>query len=124
MDAKELALRCAQLADNKKAENIVVLDLRGLSSVADYFVIATGNNDPHLRAIVDEITQKLRERHGLSPHATEGARTTSWVVLDYIDVIVHAMHADTRDYYDLDSLWGDAPRVELSKTEPQTAIAG
>tara|TARA_Y100001934_G_C11926091_1_gene573562 strand:+ start:237 stop:611 length:375 start_codon:yes stop_codon:yes gene_type:complete len=123
MESKELALTCARLADNKKAENIALLDLRELSSVADFFVIVTGTNEPHLRAIVDEITEKLREQHDTRPFATEGARVTPWVVLDFIDVLVHVMNDKFRDLYDLEGLWGDAKRItfepELSPVAAQ-----
>jgi len=115
MDSKRLALLCRELADNKKAENIVILELLELSSVTDYFVICTGTSEPHLRAIVDEITGKLREEHALRPRAMDGALQTAWVVLDFFDVIVHVMRADVREHYDLEGLWGDAPRVRLRK---------
>ena len=115
MDSKKLALLCREFAENKKAENIMVLDVRELSSVTDYFVIATGTSEPHLRAIVDEITNRLREEHGLRPKAVDGAVLTAWVVLDYFDVIVHVMRPDVRERYDLETLWGDAPRVRARK---------
>ena len=115
MDSKELALLCRELADNKKAENIVILELRELSSVTDYFVICTGSSEPHLRAIVDEITDRLREDHALRPRAMDGTLQTAWVVLDFFDVIVHVMRADVRQHYDLEGLWGDAPRVRVRK---------
>ena len=115
MDSKRLALLCRELADNKKAENIVILELNELSSVTDYFVICTGTSEPHLRAIVDEITDKLREEHALRPRAVDGTLQTAWVVLDFFDVIVHVMRADVREHYDLEGLWGDAPRVRLRK---------
>lgn len=115
MDSKKLALLCRELADNKKAENIVVLDVRKLSSVTDYFVIASGTSQPHLRAIVEEITGKLRDDHDLRPARTEGGSSGSWVVLDYFDVIVHVMHAETRTRYDLEGLWGDAKLVNPPK---------
>ena len=115
MDSKELALLCRELADNKKAENIVILEVRELSSVTDYFVICTGSSEPHLRAIVDEITDKQREDHALRPRAMDGTLQTAWVVLDFFDVIVHVMRADVRDHYDLEGLWGDAPRVRTRK---------
>ena len=111
MDSKKLALLCAELADNKKAENIVILDVRELSSVTDYFVITSGTSEPHLRAIVDEISDRLRENHDLRPKAIDGTLHTAWVVLDYFDVIVHVMRSDVRERYDLETLWGDAPRV-------------
>src|SRR5512135_390385 len=111
MDSRKLAFLCRQLADDKKAEDIVILDVRELSSVTDYFVIASGTSEPHLRAIVEEITDKLREEQHLRPRSIDGAIQTAWVVLDYFDVIVHVMRQDVRDRYDLETLWGDAPRV-------------
>ncbi|MEI6785362.1 MAG: ribosome silencing factor [Verrucomicrobiota bacterium] len=115
MDSRKLALACRELADNKKAEGIVILDVRELSSVTDYFVIASGTSEPHLRAIVDEIVDELKEDYGLRPNAIDGAFHTAWVVLDYFDVIVHVMRQDVRNKYDLETLWGDAPRVKVRK---------
>jgi ribosome-associated protein len=111
MDSKQLALRCRALAEDKKAENLVILDLRKLSPVTDFFVLATGTSEPHLRAIVDEITDKLREEHCIRPLAQDGTWKTNWVVLDYFDVVVHVMRAETRELYAIESLWGDAPRL-------------
>jgi ribosome-associated protein len=111
MDSKKLATLCRELADNKKAENIVVLDVKELSSITDYFVIASGSSEPHLRAISDEIIDKLRDEHDLRPRAVDGNLQAAWLVLDYFDVIVHVMRNDIREHYDLESLWGDAPRV-------------
>ena len=115
MDSKKLALLCRELADNRKAEDITVLDVRELSSVTDYFVVASGTSEPHLRAIVDEITEKLREGHHLRPRAVDGTLQAAWIVLDYFDVIVHVMRQDVRERYDLETLWGDAPRVRPRK---------
>lgn len=111
MDSRKLALLCRELADNKKAEDIVILDVRQLSSVTDYFVIASGTSEPHLRAIVDEITDKLREEQHLRARAIDGTTQGAWVVLDYFDVIVHVMRHNVRERFDLETLWGDAPRV-------------
>jgi ribosome-associated protein len=116
MESKKLAMLCREFADNKKAENIVALDVRKLSSVTDYFVIASGTSQPHLRAIVEEITSRLRDDHGLRPSRSEGSTSGSWVVLDFFDVIVHVMHADTRQRYDLEGLWGDARPVKPAKS--------
>src|ERR1044072_6984151 len=112
MDSKKLALLCVEIADNKKAEDIVVLDVREISSITDYFVIVSGTSEPHLRAISDEIIDKLRDDHGVRARAIDGNLQTAWMVLDYFDVIVHVMRADVRDRYDLETLWGDAPRVK------------
>jgi len=110
-----LALLCRELADNKKAEDIVILDLRKLSSITDYFVICTGSSEPHLRAIVDEIQEHLEQDQQLSARGTDGSVNTSWVVLDYFDVIVHVMRKDVRELYNLEDLWGDAPRVRAPR---------
>jgi len=112
MDSRKLASLCRDLADNKKAENIVVLDVRKVSSVTDYFVIASGTSEPHIRAIIGEIVDKLREEHRLKPSATEGSKLNAWVVLDYFDVIVHVMRPDVRAQYDLEGLWKDALLVK------------
>jgi ribosome-associated protein len=123
MDSKKLAQLCRDYADNKKAENIVVLDVRDLSSVTDYFVIASGTSEPHLRAIVDEMTDRLREEHDLRPLRQDGTLQGAWVVLDFFDVIVHVMRADARARYDLEGLWGDAARVKLkSKTKAKKTL--
>ena len=119
MDSRKLALLCRELADNKKAEDITILDVRKLSSVTDYFVIASGTSEPHLRAIVDEITDRLRDEHQLRPQAVDGTFKAAWVVLDFFDVIVHVMRGDVRERYDLEALWGDAPRMNPRKRVKQ-----
>lgn len=115
MDPRKLALLCREFADNKKAENIVILDVRKLSSVTDYFVIASGTSEPHLRAIVDEITDQLRDGYGIRPVRRDGTVHGAWVALDFFDVIVHIMRQDTRERYDLEGLWGDAKIVKAGK---------
>ncbi|MGA9779985.1 MAG: ribosome silencing factor [Limisphaerales bacterium] len=109
MDSRKLALLCREFADNKKAEDIVILDVRKISSVTDYFVIASGTSEPHLRAIVEEITDQLR------PRAVDGTVHGAWVVLDFFDVIVHIMRQDVRERYDLEGLWGDAKQLKTRK---------
>jgi ribosome-associated protein len=121
MDSKKLAQLCRDFADNKKAENIVLLDVRDLSSVTDYFVIASGTSEPHLRAIVDEITDGLRDQYDLRPVRKDGSMQGAWVVLDFFDVIVHVMRTDARARYDLEGLWGDAARVKSKSKVKKTA---
>jgi ribosome-associated protein len=124
MESKKLAQLCRDFADNKKAENLTVLDVRKLSSVTDYFVIATGTSQPHLRAIVEEIHSKLRDEHDLRPSRTDGMASGAWVVLDYFDVIIHVMHTETRKRYDLEGLWGDArPHNPEKKAAPRKKAA-
>ena len=111
MDSRKLALLCRELADNKKAEDPLILDVRKLSSITDYFVLASATNEPHLRAVVDEIRDKLRADYGIRPRRVDGTLHAAWLVLDYFDVIVHVMRTDVRERYDLEGLWGDARRV-------------
>ena len=120
MDSRKLALLCREFADNKKAENIVILDVRKISSVTDFFVIASGTSEPHLRAIVEEITGKVRDEVGQRPRAVDGTVHGAWVVLDYFDVIVHVMRQDVRERYDLESLWGDAAPVKPKRKIART----
>lgn len=115
MDSRKLALLCGEFADNKKAEDIVILDVRKISSVTDYFVIVSGTSEPHLRAIVEEITGRLRDESHVRPRAVDGTVHGAWVVLDFFDVIVHVMRQDIRERYDLEGLWGDAKRVKPGK---------
>jgi ribosome-associated protein len=121
MDARKLALLCRELADNRKAEDIVVLDVRKISTITDYFVIASATSEPHLRAIAEELTDTLREEHDLRPRAVDGTVAAAWLVLDFFDVIVHLMRADVRRRYDLETLWGDAVRVRARKTARRPA---
>ncbi len=121
MDSKKLALLCREFADNKKAENILVLDVQKVSSVTDFFVIASGTSTPHLRAIVDEISDRLREEHDERPSVVDGTVQGAWVVLDYFDVIVHVMRADVRERYNLEGLWGDAPQLKVRQKAAKQA---
>ena len=121
MDSRKLALLCRELADNKKAEDIVILDVRKLSTITDYFVIVSGSSEPHLRAILDEIMDALRDDHGLRPRAVDGTLQAAWLVLDFFDVIVHIMRRDLRERYDLEGLWNDAPRLRNRQRTKQTA---
>jgi ribosome-associated protein len=116
MDSKKLALLCRRFADDKKAEDIVILDVREVSSITDFFVIATGTSEPHLRAIVNEIVDKVGEEYKVQPRAIDGSSRGAWVVLDYFDVIVHVMRVDLRALYNLEDLWGDAPRLKPRRT--------
>ena len=111
----------SRTAENKKAENVVVLDVRKTSSITDYFVIASGSSEPHLRAIVSEITEKLRVEHGVRANTVDGDANAPWQVMDFFDVIVHVMKHDVREKYDLETLWGDAPKVKVAKPRKKAA---
>jgi ribosome-associated protein len=109
---EKLATTCAELASNKKAEDIVVLDLRGISTFTDFFVICSGTSEPQLKAIANELETRLREDHSLRPVAIDGFPASQWIVLDFLQVVVHIFHQDKRGFYSLEDLWGDAPRIE------------
>jgi len=110
--AEELAKACAELASNKKAEEIVVLDVRGISTFTDFFVLCSATSEPQLKAIANEIQTRLKEDHGVRAVAMDGFPASQWIVLDYLQVVVHIFHRDKRAFYSLEDLWGDAPRVE------------
>ena len=109
----ELAKVAAYAADDKKATDIVLLDLSSKTDVCDYFLICTGANPRQVDAIVDEVREKVSANCGLSPLSCEGREGLSWVLVDYGSVVVHVFKPETRDFYRLEALWGDAPRVEL-----------
>jgi ribosome-associated protein len=111
--ADELARLCVKLAEDKKAENIVVLDLRGISSFTDFFVICSGTSEPHLKAINTGIREGLREHSQISPLNSEGTVASQWLVMDYSDVLVHIFLEKKREFYALENLWSDAPRLNL-----------
>ncbi len=116
MDGLELALACREYADAKKAEDIVVLDVHEVSSITEFFVIASGTSVPHVRAIWNEIVDGLKQDHQLTPPSPEGGQYNNWVVIDYFDVIVHVMSCETREKYDLEGLWNDAALIEPEVT--------
>ena len=93
--------------------NIAALDLRGISTVTDYYLICSGTSEPHLKAIASEIQDKLKERFQTRPAAVDGFPVSQWIIIDYLSVLVHIFHADKRAYYALEDLWSDAPRLTL-----------
>lgn len=111
--SKEWALIAAGAASDKKAVDIMVIDIAELLVVTDYFVICTGNTDIQVRAIADEIEDRLREEAGIKPIGREGVNESKWILLDFGDFVVHVFQPEERGFYRLETLWGDAPRVEL-----------
>jgi ribosome-associated protein len=96
--------------DDIKARQVVVLDLRGLNDAADFFVIASGTSDAHVRGIADSVMDKMG-RTGVRTHHVEGLTTGRWVLLDYVDFVIHLFHPETRNFYQLERLWSDAPEL-------------
>ena len=113
INSDKLARLCAKLAADKKAENIVAIDLRGISAFTDYFVICSGTSEPHLKAISSELQEQLKKEHGIKPLAVDGYPASNWIVVDLVDVVVHIFHESKREAYSLEDLWSDAPRLKL-----------
>jgi ribosome-associated protein len=111
---ERMAAVVAELAADRKALDIVALDLRGMVGYADYFVICTGRSDRQVRAIHDGIHAGMKSDHGLLPRRVEGLTESRWVLLDYLDVVVHVFTPETREFYRLEQLWGEAPVQALT----------
>lgn len=97
---------------SKKGEKLIVLDVQGLSSVTDYFVIVSGGSAPQLKALASELEKTLRERHGVCSSFHAGTPESGWILVDYFDVVFHIFSREKREYYDLERLWHDAPRLK------------
>ncbi|MBX9743537.1 MAG: ribosome silencing factor [Chthoniobacterales bacterium] len=110
---EQLALCCIEAALDKKAEDPVILDLRGISTFTDYFVIVSGTSEPQIKAIANAIREKMREEHRTQPLSDDAYPSSPWIVIDYGSIIVHIFHERLRDLYDLESLWGDAKRLKV-----------
>ena len=113
---EQLATAITTLADERKALEIVQLDLRGIIGYTDYFIICTGRSDRQTRAIHDAILQGLKGEHGLLPRKVEGFSEGRWILMDYLDVVVHVFTPETREYYRLEQLWGEAPALLAGAT--------
>jgi ribosome-associated protein len=112
LTGEEIARLAAQYADDKKAQDILELDLRGVVGYTDYFVICTGTSERQVKAIHDGIYQGLKDEHDLLPRRVEGVSESRWVLMDYLDVVVHVFTAQTRAFYRLEQLWGEVPSRE------------
>ncbi len=114
MTTLDRAKQIAALIDNKKGEEVRVLQIGTLTTIGDYFVVATGNSTTQVKALADEVEEKL-SAEGLEPKRIEGYSSASWILLDYYDVIVHIFLKETREFYALERLWGDAPEIDWTK---------
>ncbi len=112
-EGRTLSLACASAAGDKKAGDIVVLDLRGISTFTDYFVICSATSEPQLKAISTSIREQVRDKFGQKPISEDGYPASQWIILDYGEVIVHLFQGEKREFYALESLWSDAKRVAL-----------
>lgn len=112
MDSLQTAKLAAKALDSKKGLDIKIIKIRDISSIADYFVIATGTSNTHVKALADETEYQL-DNAGISVSSIEGQRNDTWILLDYIDVIVHVFSEDAREYYNLERLWEDGEEVSI-----------
>ena len=110
--------RAAELLLDRKAEEVTLLDLRGISTATDYFIIATGRSDTHVSSIADHMVDELK-KEGVRPVGVEGLRGGRWVLVDYVDFVIHVFHPAAREFYQLERLWGDAP-VRVLETQGST----
>jgi ribosome-associated protein len=113
LESEALALRLAELADSKGGTEIVVLDMRGLAAYTDFLAICTARNERQARAVVDEVKLRLKQEHALLPGGVDGEGSAGWIVLDYLDAVLHVFTAEERERYQLEELWREAPRLEL-----------
>jgi ribosome-associated protein len=111
MQDKEILKIAVKTLDEKKGHDLKVIKIADVSSVANYFVLASGNSSTQVKTLADEVEQKLKAS-GAEPTRTEGYRGADWVVLDYIDVVVHIFYKDTREFYDLERLWQDGEEID------------
>lgn len=119
LDSWEKTLLLARSALEKKACDLVVMEVREISSIADYFIICSGRSDRQVQSIAQGIEEN---EAGISPRSVEGTSRGHWVLMDFSDVIVHIFYEPVREFYDLEGLWGDAPRIGLP--EPYSTLAG
>jgi ribosome-associated protein len=109
-DSEALADRIARIASDRKAIDLVVVDLRGVVGYTDFFVVCTGNTERQTKAIHDAVYRELKDELGLLPKRAEGLSEARWILLDYLDAVLHVFTPDAREFYRLDNLWGDAPK--------------
>jgi ribosome-associated protein len=121
--SEALARQLAELADSKKAEEIVVLDMRELVSYTDFLAICTARNERQAKAIVDEVRVQVKHQSGILPGGVDGAGEDGWVVLDYLDCVLHVFTPEARDRYQLEDLWREAPQLELDFDAPEAPSA-
>lgn len=119
---KTLQRQIAELALSRKAKDVVIMDLRKVTTMADYFVVCSGESETQVRAIADAVMEGM-SKLGEKPWHWEGLQNLQWVLLDYVDVVVHVFHKDARTFYGLEKLWGDAKMQKVADRKPRTAKA-
>ena len=121
--SEQLARNLATIADAKKAEDVVVLDMRDLVAYTDFLAICTARGERQAKAIVDEVRVRVKRESGLLPGGVDGGGDAGWTILDYLDCVLHVFTPDARERYGLEELWRDAPRLELDFDAPEASSA-
>lgn len=114
MTSLEKAKAIVKVLDEKKGRDIQLLEIKGLSTLGDYFILASGGSNTQVKALSDEIDEELHKQFGINPERVEGLQNAEWVLMDYDDVMVHIFQEEPRAFYNLERLWNDAPRIDLS----------
>lgn len=112
MNSLELTTKIAVILDGKKSDKIDVIEISDLTIISDYFVIASANNTTHVKALADEVEFELK-KFGILPARVEGYQNANWIILDYLDVVVHVFYEETRDFYNLEKLWADGKQINV-----------
>jgi ribosome-associated protein len=120
---RQFAIDAARLAANTRCHNVVLLDVRGISPVTDYMIIASGTSPRQMRTVCDELAEWAQQQHGVRALNTDGLEGASWMLVDFVDAVVHVFNDQARQFYDLDGLWGDAKRVEFVPNPPASAVS-
>ncbi|MDX6634736.1 MAG: ribosome-associated protein [Solirubrobacterales bacterium] len=118
--SEQLARHLAEIADSKKAEDVIVLDMRELVAYTDFLAICTARNERQARAIVDEVRVQVKREAGVLPGGVDGGGEAGWTILDYLDCVLHVFTPEARERYGLEELWRDAPRLDLDFDTPET----
>jgi len=120
---RQFAIGAARLAANTRCHNVVLLDVRGISPVTDYMILATGTSSRQMRTVCDELAEWAQEQHGVRALNADGLEGESWMLIDFVDTVLHVFNEQARQFYDLDGLWGDAKRVEFVPDSPASAAS-
>ena len=123
VQSEQLARQLAAVADSKKAEEVIVLDMRELVAYTDYLAICTARNERQARAIVDEVRVQVKREAGLLPGGVDAGGEAGWTILDYLDCVLHVFTPEARERYGLEELWRDAPQLELDLDAPEASSA-
>lgn len=121
--ARQFAVEAARLAATTRCQDVALLDVRGLSPVTDFFILATGTSARQMRTVCDQISE-LGEKLGFAPMSVAGYEGETWILIDFVDVVMHVFSVEARQFYDLDGLWGDATRIDWQAGMPPAATPG